>query len=244
MQLTNDQIDVINAETLKQWPKEAVIAITADGAIPLENTHEDPVNYFRVDARAFYEAGGIALVHSHTYSLDEIDERAHLGSDKRVPSFADMTTQKAMDIPFGIVACDGSEVSPALWFPDLDSPLEGHEYTHGVHDCFRVLRAWYWQNLGTYINEHPRDPDWYIARPKMYIEEFPNEGFREIPHDELKVGDVLIIRLVGIHESHCGVYLGNDTFIHHENDKLSMVENYSRWRSRVTRVLRHKDNES
>ena len=71
MQLNEHQTNVIIEYCLKEYPKEAVIAITKDDAIPLENLHKDPNNYFKVDEHIVcHELDTIALVHSHIIDLN------------------------------------------------------------------------------------------------------------------------------------------------------------------------------
>lgn len=243
MKLTDEQIKIINKHTLDVYPEEAVICITASDAIPLKNIADNPCEDFKVNASEFYKLNGIALVHSHPVDLSKPLSPTFRNAyyvDRRVPSAHDMKTQLAMGIPFGIISCDGKEVSPILWFPDLDSPLEGHQYTHGVYDCYRVIRAYHWQNYGIDIGDCPRDYDWYITRPKLYLEEFANFGFEEVQEKDLRPGDVLIIRLIKNYETHAGIYIGDDKFIHHVNDQFSKIDNYSSWRTKVTRYLRYK----
>lgn len=243
MKLNDKQLAIIHKHTLACYPNEAVIAITKTTAKPLVNIHETPETDFKVDAKEFYKFKGIALVHSHPTVLGKPNPMyGNHYVDARVPSGHDMQTQLNMNIPFGIIACDGTEISPILWFPDLESPLEGHEYTHGVYDCYRVIRAYYWQNYKILLQDFPRDYDWYKKTPRLYLDEFKNVGFDEITEDQLQPGDAIIIRLIAMHESHAAIYLGNDEIVHHNNDSLSRVENYSRWRPKMTRFLRYRHN--
>ena len=169
MQLTDEQLAIIRSHVLECYPNEAVLVITEHDAIPVENIHADPANHFKIDSTQFYKNRGIALVHSHPYKLGDVVPMFGVDYvDRRVPSKADMETQQNMDVPFGIVACGGEEVTPVLWFPDLESPLLGHEYTHAVYDCYRVLRAWYWQQYGIFLPDYPRDFDWWKKTPRLY----------------------------------------------------------------------------
>lgn len=242
MNLTEHQLQIIHKETLRCYPNEAVICITKDDAIPLDNIHEDPRHYFQVESKSFYKNKGIALVHSHPTILGEVNPR--FGPeyvDARVPSSGDMRSQINMNVPFGIITTDGTEVSPILWFPDLDSPLEGHEYLHGVYDCWRLVRAYYWQNYNILLEDYARDYDWWKTNPNLYVEQIYSRGFYDIDEDQLEVGDILIIRLFGTAESHSAVYLGNNQMIHHMNNRLPSVDNFAKWRRKITRILRHKD---
>ena len=242
MILNDAQLAVIREHTLSVYPNEAVVAITEDGAIPMDNTHPEPRDNFKVDTRDFYRLKGIALVHSHPVILGKPRaEFAGIYADVRIPSKMDMQSQMAMNIPFGIVSCDGLEVSPILWFPDIDSAIIEKPYISGVYDCFRVIRAYYWQNYKIFLKDIPRNYKWWEDDPDMFTHNFKDYGFNEVSEPELQAGDVLLIRISGEHESHSGVYIGNDQFVHHLSDQMSKIDNYSRWRKRVTRILRHRD---
>ena len=243
MNLTEHQLQIIHKETLRCYPNEAVIAITKTGAIPLKNVHKEPRHYFSVSSKDFYKHKPIALVHSHTIVLNEPNTRFGIGEyvDPRTPSKGDMQSQINMDMPFGIVATDGENVSPILWFPDLDSPVEGHDYLYGVYDCWRVIRAYYWQNYKIFLEDYARDYDWWREEPNLYIDKIYSRGFYDIEESELEVGDMIILRWFGSAESHSAIYIGNNQIIHHMNNRLSTIDNYTKWRRKMTRFLRHKD---
>ena len=244
MKLTEEQYQVVVEETLARYPEEAVIAIAKDGrAVPLKNLHPQPLEQFEVSAyEVMVELEAQYLIHSHPYILGKPrPEFAGHYVDVRIPSKMDMQCQIDLDIPFGIVSCDGENVSQVLWFPDFDSPILGQEYIANAYDCYRIVRAYYWQNYGIKLDDHPRDYQWWKTDPDMYRTMFKDFGWYEIKESELEPGDLIFIQLAGMHESHSGIYIGNNQFIHHMNNQLSCVENYSKWRDRMCRYLRHKD---
>lgn len=241
MQLNEHQTNVIIEYCLKEYPKEAVIAITKDDAIPLENLHKDPNNYFKVDEHIVcHELDTIALVHSHIIDLNNPrPEFRGVYVDPRVPSKMDMMSQVAMDIPFGIVSCDGNEVSGVLWFPDLDAPLLGRQYISNVYDCFSLLRSYYWQNYNIVIPENPREYAFWRESPNEVLDKYSKFCFKET-NDELKEGDVLVLCIMGNYTSHLGIYIGGGKFIHHMTDQLSKEEYLVKWEKQIVKKLRYK----
>lgn len=240
MELNNLQLGIIREHTMAVYPHEAVIAITQDNAYPLENIHEDPCNQFRVDAKAFYKLKPVALVHSHpTSTPTTVAMNNGNYVDARTPSVADMTTQMNMDIPFGIISYDGIECTDIIWFPDLDSPIEGQSYMHGVYDCWRLIRAYFYQKHNVTLMDIPRDAEWYEANPNTLSDNFTAAGFHPIIEDELQEGDVLLLRVIGDYVTHTAVYIDPDTILHHINNRLSGIDSYPRWRKRVTNYLRY-----
>lgn len=244
MKLTEEQYSIVYEEALKQFPKEAVLILTEDGeVIPLENTHPNPTEQFRVsayDVSVKYKT--VALIHSHPIDLlNPKEEFAGFYVDYRMPSKSDMQTQQALDIPFGIVSCDGQGVSEVLWFPDDESSLTGQHYIPNVYDCYRIVRAYYWQQYGLKIGDHPRSFKWWQEDPSMFLNTFKDYGWYEIPLNEIEPGDLLLMRLIKNYESHAAIYLGSGKIIHHMSDELSREDQYSKYQNIYSRALRYKD---
>lgn len=242
MKLTAQQNEIVVAESLRCYPEEAVIAITCETAIPLKNHHADPVNYFSVNEVELDKLNPIALIHSHTHVLGQPrPEFEGEYVDVRIPSKMDLQAQMILDIPFGIVACDGKEVTNPLWFPDLISPVEGREYVPGIFDCFRVVRAYLKQNYNVFVPENPRQYKWWKDNP-IEVMRFADFGFREVSEERLQDGDVIVFRY-GKHPNHLGVYTGDGNYVHHMTNKLSKKDDYSRDRHLAVKWLRHRDME-
>lgn len=241
MKLTASQIKKINSHVLNEYPKEAVFAITSDNKLViLDNINPDPENFFSIDEMKLDNLDPIALIHSHTYKIGNLPPEFLGPVDFRMPSKMDMQAQMLLDIEFGIVSCDGYEVSEILWYPDLDAPMLGQQYISGVNDCYSIIRRYYWQTYGIKLDENPRDYHWYDAEPNKYVDDYKKFGWYDVNISDMEQGDMLIIR-IGHHESHSGLYLGNGKFIHHLNGQLSRTDDISRWIKRITRVVRHKD---
>lgn len=239
MKLTDKQLAKIKEQARNRYPQEAVWVITSKGmAIELENVAEDPINDFAVDQAKFWSYEPKALVHSHTI------QRGHMGNrdnfvDPRAPSGLDMQSQIAMDLPWGILAVDEDTVTDLLWFPDYDAELLGKPYISGVYDCYTLVQRYYYQNYGIKLYTVPYSPLWWETEPRLYIDNFKDAGFYEVRESELEVGDMILIRIFGDVATHSAVYLGNDQIMHHMGNRLSVIENYSRWRSRMVTFLSH-----
>lgn len=242
MKLTRKQINIINAETIKQYPKEAVIAITKGNAYPLDNIHSDPENHFRVDSVSFFKLNPIALVHSHPVKFGENPSPdIFMYYDPRTPSSADMSMQEQLNIPFGIISYDSETITDVLWFPDLDKELIGRDYVHGVWDCYSIIRAYYWQNYKVLLKDYPRSYDWWENGGSLYTDNVEGSGFYEIKEQDLEEGDMIYMSITGGVESHGAIYTGDSKIIHHLAARLSCEDSYTRWRRKMTRFFRHKD---
>lgn len=242
MELNEKQRSIIIAETSRVFPQEAVIAITEDNAIALVNIHDKPEEHFKVDPEIFFSYNPIALVHSHP--VPEGTNKSYDGItfyDPRSASGADLTTQQQLDIPFGICAYDGINFEEVVWFPDVTSPLIGMPYIHGITDCYRILRAYYWQTYKIMLMDYPRTFNWWNEEQNLYADNFSKEGFYEVREQDLVVGDIMFMKIHTPIEGHAAVYIGNGKIIHHFNNRLSNEDDLGRWRKKISRFLHHKN---
>lgn len=242
MKLNQKQLEVIRDETLRVYPQEAVIVITKTGAIPLQNIHSDPVNHFEIDPKAFYKLKPVALVHSHTIQTGQNPSPdVFMYYDPRTPSHMDMATQLQLDLPFGIIAYDGETLTDIVWFPDLDADTIGKEYIHGVYDCYSIVRRYYWQNYKIKLQDYARSYDWWNNGGNLYTSNIANSDWVEIKQQDLREGDLILMRIKDSVECHAALYIGDDQLIHHLAGRLSTTDNFGRWRKKMTRFFKHKD---
>lgn len=130
----------------------------------------------------------------------------------------------------------------------------GIMYLPGRRDCFGLARQFYWNEHGLYIKNYARPEDFAfkMRNDDTGIEEsvldlfshcFPESGF--IPQNgnwrSLEVGDGLLFNVGNSTVvNHCGIYLGNNAFLHHLYGKVSQIEALSDfWRSACIQKLRH-----
>lgn len=134
-------------------------------------------------------------------------------------------------------------ILPAAW-DDL-APYEGRPYELRRFDCYTLVRDWMKRERGIdmgFLTEDPRRMSaWttegaFIDNPEMAKWERVVIPAR---------GDGILFamdRSGSGAASHCGVYLGDGTFLHHFFGRASVVEPMDDfWRSRVTAYMRHVD---
>ncbi len=98
---------VIKQLALREYPKEALIFITDEGAYLVDNIALNPLTSFAANIRDTLYAlrhGLKAVVHSHPGTLET------------KPSQADLQTQVNFRVPFGLVGTDGQDVSTVFWW--------------------------------------------------------------------------------------------------------------------------------
>ena len=236
----------IHQYILEDYPNESVMGINENKElVKLDNIHEDPQEFFRVDSKEFYDCDIVFLIHSHTVINGKgltMPDGSWL--DPRTPSKEDMQLQLGLDIPFAIVSTDGDECSDPIYFPDYDAPLLGIEYVNGAYDCWNLVMRFFKQEYGIHIEDYPRAAGhWFEDSNHKDIDvykKYDQYGFVEVDIKNIKYGDLVMFQMKGS-ISHAGIYVGDDKFIHHINKRLSSTESLPRWRNRIWKVARHEE---
>lgn len=221
-----------------QAPREAcgllVIVKGRERYRPAENlaVGTDQFILHPADYAAADEAGDIvAIVHSHP-------------ATPCTPSQADLVSCEASGLPWHIVSVPAGQwhhMEPTGY----QAPLVGREWSHGVLDCYSLIRDWYAQERGLHLPDFARRDEWWMRGDDLYVEHFREAGFVEIDPADIEPGDGILMRVASPVTNHGAVYLGDNRVIHHVQNRLSCRDIYSDfWRQRTTHVLRHENHHS
>lgn len=229
-----ENIDFFHEYVLQCYPQEAVCSLK-DGVItPRENIHTDPVNNFALSKEVSLQVqmNGESLIHSHTFVPSQRE-------DARVPSYEDMVGRKSTSISWGIVHCDGSNVSDILWFGHINNePLLGRMYIHNVFDCFTLARDFLYATFNYDVGLHPRPADWVKWNPYYIERTWDSLKFSPVTSGDLQYGDILLFNIGSNIINHIGIYIGENKFIHHLHQRLSCEDNLSKWNKQFKRAVR------
>lgn len=184
------------------------------------------------DYAAADDAGDVvAIVHSHP-------------NLPCAPSQADMVSCEASGLPWHIVSVPAGQwhyMEPTGY----QAPLVGREWSHGVLDCYSLIRDWYAQERGLQLPDFARRDEWWLRGENLYLEHFSEAGFIQIDPADIEPGDGILMRVASPVTNHGAVYLGDNRIIHHVQNRLSCRDIYSDfWRDRTTHVLRHENHHS
>ena len=211
MKLTQTQFKKWQTIVLECYPEEACAIVKTGKVIKVANIAEDKENSFEISPEDIIKHKPEAILHSHTYTLQD---RTYI--DRRTPSLADMNTQRAMDIPWGISETEGENCSDILWFPqDRNKELYGRRFIFNVDDCYTLLRDYYYQKLDIELPYYPENVDYNNIPDGAYFDNIKSYGFYEIPLSEAKEHDVLLLTIDGKHCCHSAIYLGNNKALNH-----------------------------
>lgn len=242
MDITSEAMSALKQHALREHPNESCGVILDGEYVACTNTAQDPSNDFKIakdEYLTLYKRGVIqAIVHSHTHGLNRTMEEREI--DPRTPSQNDMIGQQTTAIPWGIVSTEGETVTDPVWLGDtMDTPLTQRKFIHGVFDCYCIIRDYYWQNHGAKLPEYPRDYKWWEGAGNLYTDNFEHAGFKQITWDEMREGDVLLVNILCDKPNHAAIYCGENTILHHYQTRLSGYDKLSKWKSRVSYVLRY-----
>lgn len=163
------------------------------------------------------------------------------------PSQADRVACEASGLPWHIARVDGSVdgAGPVVteWQSckpcGYEAPLVGREFSHGVLDCYTLIRDWYRRERGIELPDFARRDRWWSdgSADDLYLANYGGAGFERLPDDaELREGDVIIMQMRSDKANHAGVYLGDGRILHHLYGRLSSRDVYGGQMLTNTRV--------
>jgi proteasome lid subunit RPN8/RPN11 len=178
-------------------------------------------DYFDVVKRADI----LAIVHSHP-------------DTENTASPYDIKNCNALGIPYWIFSYPDMELN-ILQPRKHINPLIGREYEFGVTDCFEAMRDYLKQQNIEIPPRAPFEDNWWDNELDYFSEDII-KNWGGIKVDTPQKNDVLIFKVKADVPDHCGVYLGNDIFFHHAENRLSCRENlYPFWAKYIVGIYRH-----
>jgi len=166
----------------------------------------DPEDYSKAD-----EQGEIvAVIHSHPNMSAK-------------PSQADLVACEASGLPWWIIGIP-SEHWEYLEPSGYIAPLVGRTWSHGVLDCYAIIRDWYKQELSIELPDFDRSDEWWKNGQNLYMDNILKVGFKPISQNELQEGDVILMAIGSSVSNHGALYLGDGVILHHIQNRLSTRE--------------------
>lgn len=121
------------------------------------------------------------------------------------------------------------------------APLVGRTFTHGVLDCYTLVKDYYARELLIDLPEFERRDNWWNTGQDLYMENFEKAGFVRAT-GPIRLHDVIIMQVRAAKPNHAGVYIGDGRILHHQGGRLSSRDVYTGYFQELTRiVVRHKE---
>lgn len=227
-------LDEIQEHFENEYPREGCgLLVVRKGKpewIPCTNLAEVDEDFI-IDSKEYLKAKRttdiIGIVHNHPDSTAEASE-------------ADIANCNALGIDYYIFSYPDMDLN--VLKPEVSTTdLYGREYKFGVADCFEASRD-YLKTVG--IDIFPRIPfedDWWEKGIDYFTDEMMEEwGFKPVELSEAKKNDVIVFNVRSPIGNHCGIYLGNEVFYHHAENRLSCRESlHPFWSQNIKRVYRY-----
>lgn len=175
-------------------------------AVGTDNFVLDPIDYEKADT----EGDIVAVIHSHP----------NMSSN---PSQADLVACEASGLPWFIVGIP-SENWSYLEPNGYVAPLVGRQWSHGVLDCYSIIKDWYKQERNIDLPNFARSDEWWKAGQNLYLDNILKVGFKPIKQEDLAAGDVILMTIGSSVPNHGALYLGDGIILHHIQNRLSTRE--------------------
>ena len=185
----------------------------------------DPLDYEKADT-----AGEIvAVIHSHPNMSAK-------------PSQADLVACEGSGLPWficGIPSEQWEYIEPSGYI----APLVGRQWSHGVLDCYAIIRDWYAQEKNISLLDFERSDEWWKMGGNLYLDNFEKAGFKRITLEDLSCGDVILMTVNSTVPNHGAIYLGDNMILHHVHGRLSTRDIFGGyWLKNAMVYLRYEKN--
>jgi proteasome lid subunit RPN8/RPN11 len=197
-----------------------------------QNIATDPEVEFMIGADEYAEVDDLGdvvmVVHSHPNTTP-------------APSQSDDAAHSVSGLAWLIIAIQSPTGEPAMSLipPVRPLPLLGRTFSHGIVDCYTLVRDYYKQVREITLLDFVRDDDWWSKGDDLYSNNYEAAGFLARPDGEPpQIGDVLLMNIASGVLNHAAVFYADNVIIHHLHGRLSCTETYSSfYRDRTQRIL-------
>lgn len=171
--------------------------------IACNNVADDPTQTFQVDPMDIIAVSPnleiIGIVHSHT-------------NNKNYLSKYDLLNQRTNNLDWYLIC--GNSITK---YRPIQSLLK-RDFKFNEQDCYNLFQDVY-MLAGIDFPSFKYVENWYELGQNLYVDNLQKYDFEKVNEPEL--GDVILFQVGSEIPNHCGIYIGNQMFIHHSINQLS-----------------------
>jgi proteasome lid subunit RPN8/RPN11 len=248
----------IRIHAVQEYPREScgLVAVIngREMYLPCRNQADSPDAHFVLHPEDWAKAEDLgeilAIVHSHP-------------NEPARPSDADLVMIESTELPWHIVhvsipdpvdmprkndgtlqdrgtvpvATDINTFEPIGY----EAPLVGRTFSHGVLDCYTLIRDYFNRVHDIVLPEFERKDEWWNHGENLYMDHFRDAGFEPIT-GPIQVGDVVLMQIRSPTPNHGAVYIGDGMILQHLAKRLSSRDLYDGYFQENTRlIVRHRE---
>lgn len=186
----------------------------------------------------FFECENIATYKQDEFEIDMSDTDAALALGEIVyvvhshPNQYQLHHLSAFD---RLAQYDNNDGDWLLIKPDFSYEIyppipkfRGRTYVPMVTDCYSIMKDFY-DLCGKQMVDYKRDGDWWDEGKNLYLDNIGNEGFHQVAKEDIQPGDTMLFCYASSVPNHCGIYIGDNQFVHHMTNRVSKIDNLDRF---------------
>lgn len=176
----------------------------------------------------------VAVCHSHPNELPK-------------PSQADKVACEASGLAWHIVHVSIPEGGETPMATDIvtvepsgyEAPLVGRVFSHGILDCYALVRDYYKREMDIELPDFERRDEWWKRGDTLYEDNFRACGFESIT-GPIQPGDAILMQIRSPTPNHAAIYIGDGKILHHFYGRLSSRDIYGGYWQETTRYILRK----
>jgi proteasome lid subunit RPN8/RPN11 len=241
----------------QEYPNEScgliIIFKGREKYFPCRNVATNPTETFTMSIEDYADAEEqgeiVACCHSHPNAVP-------------TPSQADIVSCEASKLVWHIVRVDGEagiqadgeigQIGRSLNIHTFEptgykAPLVGRTFSHGVLDCYSLVKDWYKEERGIDLPPFKRADGWWDdGTSNLYMDHMEEAGFYDVgqfqPNGKMtqpEIGDMILMQIRSKNgvPNHAGIYIGDGMMLHHLYGRLSSRDMYGGYYQEVTRTF-------
>jgi Predicted metal-dependent protease of the PAD1/JAB1 superfamily len=231
----------IRDHAIEEYPRECCgLVVVVDGNeqyFPCRNIAESPEKTFALSPKDNIAAENmgevIGLAHSHPKMMVARMSEADLVSCETSGLVWHLVCVYVDDAGYVVTGEEMISYEPNGYV----APLLGRKFSHGVLDCYALIRDYYKQVLQIELPDYERRDDWWNKGDNLYMDNFANAGFAPVSARDIQIGDIILMQIRSPVANHAGVYIGDGMMLHHLTNRLSSRELYDGYFQENTRMI-------